>query len=187
MSAPVAIAQDPPAYKLIGTLALAGLLSGLGIVSVYKITLPTIEANKAAALESAVFQVVPGAERMERLAWRDGQLVPEPKGKGDAVFAAWDGAGAFLGYGVPAAASGFQDTISLIYGYNPEQGKVLGMRVLDSRETPGLGDKIVKDAHFVAEFDGLVVSPKIELVKGHGEAPTRWTPSPAPPSRRARS
>ena len=43
------------------------------------------------------------------------------------------------------------------------------MKVLESRETPGLGDKIYKDAKFVAEFRELVVDPVIELIKGHGE------------------
>ena len=43
------------------------------------------------------------------------------------------------------------------------------MTVLESRETPGLGDKIYKDAKFVAEFRTLVVEPVIELIKGHGD------------------
>jgi electron transport complex protein RnfG len=39
------------------------------------------------------------------------------------------------------------------------------MAVLESRETPGLGDKIYKDADFVASFDGLAVDPEIRAVK----------------------
>ena len=31
---------------------------------------------------------------------------------------------------------------------------VIGMKVLESKETPGLGDKIEKDSAFVAEFRG---------------------------------
>jgi electron transport complex protein RnfG len=45
------------------------------------------------------------------------------------------------------------------------------MAVLESRETPGLGDRIYKDERFVAEFADLAVEPAVELVKGHGEAP----------------
>jgi len=37
---------------------------------------------------------------------------------------------------------------------------VLGMKVLASRETPGLGDKIEKDSDFVSQFDG----PEVPLV-----------------------
>ena len=47
---------------------------------------------------------------------------------------------------VGAGEPGFQDVISLIFGYDPVEGRVLGMKVLDNKETPGLGDKIVKDS-----------------------------------------
>ena len=36
---------------------------------------------------------------------------------------------------------------------------------MESRETPGLGDKIIADPHFKANFSELKVDPKIELVK----------------------
>ena len=39
------------------------------------------------------------------------------------------------------------------------------MEVLESRETPGLGDKIYKDAVFVAGFSALSVEPEIFAVK----------------------
>ena len=39
------------------------------------------------------------------------------------------------------------------------------MEILDSRETPGLGDKIYKDAVFVANFSNLVADPEIVTVK----------------------
>nr|MBP6700439.1 FMN-binding protein [Halioglobus sp.] len=35
---------------------------------------------------------------------------------------------------------------------------VVGMRVLASKETPGLGDKIEKDPNFIANFSALDVS-----------------------------
>ncbi|NIN78696.1 MAG: FMN-binding protein, partial [Planctomycetales bacterium] len=33
--------------------------------------------------------------------------------------------------------------------------KIIGMKVLESKETPGLGDKIGKDPKFLANFDKL--------------------------------
>ena len=39
------------------------------------------------------------------------------------------------------------------------------MEVLESRETPGLGDKIYKDAEFVGGFSALSVEPEIVAVK----------------------
>jgi electron transport complex protein RnfG len=43
----------------------------------------------------------------------------------------------------------------LIYGYSPEQEQIIGMEVLESKETPGLGDKIMKDEDFLANFEAL--------------------------------
>jgi len=66
---------------------------------------------------------------------------------------------------MPAAGPGFQDTIAILYGYKPGQKIVVGMEVLESRETPGLGDKIYKDAEFVGGFSALSVEPEIFAVK----------------------
>jgi electron transport complex protein RnfG len=160
-------ATEPSSARLVATLGLAGLLSGLIIVSAYEATLPRIEAYKARVLREAVFKVLPGVERMQRLVYRDGRLVPnEAEAKGEeAVFAGYDAQGRLVGYAIPAEGPGFQDLIRLLYGYRPETREVTGMEVLESRETPGLGDKIYKDAHFVANFDGLAVDPEIRAVK----------------------
>jgi len=71
----------------------------------------------------------------------------------------------FVGYAMPAAGPGFQDTIAILYGYKPGEKLVVGMEVLESRETPGLGDKIYKDAEFVGAFSALSIEPEIVAVK----------------------
>ncbi len=156
--------------RLILTLTVAGLLSGITIVGAYELTRPAILANQERALRAAVFEVVPGAEGLMGLAWRDGALGPA----GDdapAIYAGYASDGRFLGYAIPAEGPGYQDTIGLIYGFDPARRRVVGMRVLESRETPGLGDRIFKDADFVAAFRDLAVEPTIELVKqGASEA-----------------
>jgi Na+-translocating ferredoxin:NAD+ oxidoreductase subunit G len=158
---------EPSSARLVATLGLAGLLSGLVIVSVYQTTLPAITAYKAKVLREAVLRVLPGATRLQRLVYRDGRLIAkEKKGKGeDVVFGGYDADGSLLGYAIPTAGPGFQDTIRLIYGYLPAEHRVVGMEVLESRETPGLGDKIYKDVAFVANFRDLSVDPKIVAVK----------------------
>ncbi len=166
---PGTIARDtgPSSTRLVATLGLAGLLSGLIIVSVYEASLPRIEAYKAKVLREAVFEVLPGVASMQRLVYQDGRLLPkESEAKGEeAVFAGYDGQGRLVGYAVPGAGPGFQDVIRLLYGYLPARREVSGMEILESRETPGLGDKIYKDADFVAGFVGLSVDPEILAVK----------------------
>jgi len=153
--------------RLVLTLAIAGLISGIAIIGIYETTLPTITANKARELREAVFKVLPGVSQMQQLVFRDGQLVAATEKSKDepAIYGGYDSAGAFVGYAIPAAGPGFQDTIGLLYGYAPREKLVRGMEVLESRETPGLGDKIYKDAEFVSNFSALSIEPEIVTVK----------------------
>jgi len=159
--------REPGSARLITTLGLAGLLSGLIIVFVFEATLPAITAYQAKVLRAAVFKVLPGTARMQRLVFRDGQLLVKEEEEPDeeALFGSYDAQGRLLGYAIPGTGPGFQDTIRLLYGYQPAERKVVGMEILESRETPGLGDKIYKDAAFVAEFRALAVEPRILAVK----------------------
>ncbi|HEB95012.1 MAG TPA: FMN-binding protein [Sedimenticola thiotaurini] len=177
MSTPVPVQpqREPGSTRLVLAMALAGLLAGIIIIGVYEATLPTIEANRARELREAVFQVLPGVRKMQALRYDGRGLVPNPgKADDDTLYAGYDGAGRFIGYAIPAEGPGFQDTIKLLYGYLPRQRRIVGMAILDSRETPGLGDKIYKDADFVANFDDLAVDPEIVAVKkGTSTAPNQ--------------
>ena len=157
----------PSSLRLVLTLGIAGLLSGIAIIGIYETTLPTITANKARELREAVLKVLPGVTQMQALVHRDGELVvvASPEKDEPVIYGGHDDQGDFVGYAVPAAGPGFQDTIAILYGYKPDARTVVGMEVLESRETPGLGDKIYKDADFVAEFSALQVDPEIVAVK----------------------
>ncbi len=159
--------RDPPPSRLIATLALAGLVSGVAIVGIYEATFETIAENKARELRAAVFQVLPGVTQMQQLRLTDGRLlaVSDQSDGGDTIYAGYDSDLDFVGYAIPGEGSGFQDTIKLLYGYNPTGRKVTGMAVLESRETPGLGDKIYKDDDFVGSFADLHIDPEIEVTK----------------------
>lgn len=160
-------AANPSSLRLVLTLAIAGLVSGIAIIGIYEATLPTITANKARELREAVFKVLPGVSKMQALVYRDGEIVvvEAPDKDEPVVYGGYDEQGAFVGYAMPAAGPGFQDTIAILYGYKPEEKLVVGMEVLESRETPGLGDKIYKDAVFVGGFSALSVEPEIIAVK----------------------
>ena len=159
--------------RLAATLGFAGLFAGLALVMVYEATLPIINANKAEALRKAVFKVVPASQQaddpvMKALTVVDGKLALAAEGaKTQLVYSVFDGSGALLGYAIPGEGPGFQDVIKLIYGYSPDDGAVIGMEILESRETPGLGDKIYKDPEFAKNFEALAVEPAVTAVK-HG-------------------
>jgi len=150
---------------MVATLGTAGLVSGLLLVGAYELTLPRITENRARALREAVYQVLPGASAMQRLESSPDGLVTADEGDGEAVFGGYTVDGGLVGYAIPARGSGFQDTISLLYGFDPTRDRVVGMAVLESRETPGLGDKIYKDAAFVSAFADLDVDPSVVVVQ----------------------
>ncbi len=159
--------KEPTSIRLVASLAVAGFLSGLIIIGIYVTTLPTITANKAQELREAVFRVLPGVSQMHKFRYDGEQLVNADNGKDgeDTVYAGYDDKGRFIGYAIASEGPGFQDTVKLLFGYLPDRRKVVGMWILESRETPGLGDKIYKDADFVANFDDLATEPKIVAVK----------------------
>ena len=166
---------EPSSARLVGTLAVAGFLAGIIIISVYVATFDTIAENKARELREAVFRVLPGVTQMQKLRYDGKALVVLPEDAKDdenTVYGGYNEAGEFVGYAIVNAGPGFQDTIRVIYGYQPTERRVVGMWILESRETPGLGDKIYKDAEFVANFDNLAVDPSIITVKkGSKSAP----------------
>lgn len=151
----------PNSWHMIRALGGVGVLCSLLIVLTFQWTLPIIEQNKAEALERAIYNVLPGAASSTtyQISADDKLTLFEGKPTGDErlAYAGYDAQGQLVGVAIEAAGQGFQDIIRLIYGYAPSRQQVIGMEVLESKETPGLGDKIIKDATFVANFDALDV------------------------------
>jgi electron transport complex protein RnfG len=148
---------DVPAWRLLLTLGMAGALAGLLIVFVHQGTQPRIQAYKALQLRLAVSEVLKAPARWDTLYVYEGALVAAPPAGTtglEMVFLGYDEFGDRVGFAIQGAEPGFQDIIELIFGYDADARTVLGMKVLANKETPGLGDKIVKDSAFVAEFEG---------------------------------
>ncbi|VAX40615.1 Electron transport complex protein RnfG, partial [hydrothermal vent metagenome] len=167
-------APEPGGLRLVATLALAGMLSGLLLAGAFQITKPIIEANKIRELRKGVIKVVPGSTIVSRMALRDGTIVPitdEEKTDDPVIYGGYDDAGTFQGYAIANEGAGFQDLIQVLYGFDPARRRVIGMHILSSRETPGLGDKIFKDMDFVANFNDLSIDPTIVVVKDGRDQP----------------
>lgn len=151
-NAPVQVSTS--SVRLVGTLSVAGALAGLAIVMVFQWANPQIEAHRALVLAQAITEVLGGPERYETIYLEDGKLTPQPADTSglDRVYVGYDAADQPVGVAMVAGEAGFQDIITLIFGYEPASGDLMGMKVLESKETPGLGDKIEKDSAFVREF-----------------------------------
>lgn len=160
--------EEVSSLRLVGTLTLAGALAGLAIVLVHQWAQPRIEAHRARVLRSAIEEVLGGPDHWETMYVVDGSATAEPGPGVDTanvprIYRGFDAAGTPVGVAVPGEKPGFQDIIRVLFGYDPATDRVLGMKVLESKETPGLGDKIMKDSAFIREFEG--VEAPIEGVK----------------------
>ncbi len=138
-----------------------GLGCALAIVLTFQGTLPRVERLKAEALEKAIFKVVPGMVSKKTYQLDKSNNLVEVTGKvkdGQLIHAGYDKEGKLVGFAVEASGMGFADVLRILYGYDPEKQAVVGFYVLESKETPGLGDKIEKDANFLANFEALDVA-----------------------------
>ena len=160
MSAPVAPPAPPApgAWQMYRAMVGVGLVCGLLIVTAYVGTGPIIARNKAEMLQQAIFQVLPAARatRAFRLAAGDRLEPVADPAKGDrVVYGAYDQEGHLVGVAIAAAGLGYQDTLRVLYGYVPAQSAIVGIHVLESRDTPGLGDRVESDPQFLKNFEHL--------------------------------
>ena len=165
--------KEPGSFKLISSLGIAGLFSGIVLVGTFLYTNPMIIANKEAATQRAIFKVLPGCENFQTLTISDNEIKvmdeassSENSSNSDPrVYAGFNGSGELVGFAIPGSEPGFQDVIAAMFGYNAADGAIIGFEVLESKETPGLGDKIFKDKDFQLNFTNLVIEPQIITVK----------------------
>ncbi len=170
--------------KMVAVLSGVAALSGLLIVGVFQLTLPYINANREAMIERAIFTVVPGGVAKAVYGYIENGIHANPANAafGERFYAVYDDAGALKGVALEASGQGYQDIIRILYGYDPARQVITGMTVLESKETPGLGDKIGNDPSFLANFDGLdaaadaatnALANSIVAVK-HGKKTNAW-------------
>ena len=146
------------AFRLLMTLGFAGAVAGALLVFVFQWSNPLIQAYDAMVLQEAVTEVLKGPDHFESVFVVEGELMTQvPEGVDtlglDKVFLGYDQGGNPVGFAMESRGFGFQDIITVIFGYDAEAGQVIGMKVLNHAETPGLGNKI-EDQPFVGEFDG---------------------------------
>jgi electron transport complex protein RnfG len=151
-------------HKMIVTMGTLGLVCGALIVGAFQVTLPAITENKAKLLEESILAVIPTATRARTFVESDGTLAPDGNAAGAGVryHAAYNDLNELVGVAVEASGQGFADIVRVIYGYSPQKKAIVGLKVLETHETPGLGTKIETEARFRANFDSLQVAPSAD-------------------------
>jgi electron transport complex protein RnfG len=147
-------------------LILGAFCLGFGIVLAFSDHI-TVDDIKAAALQdrlNSLGQVIPASIHDNNLV-DDAVVMNNQGGQEITVYRATkDGKVTGLAYEIFGV--GYAGKIKLMLGIDTE-GKVLGVRVLAHKETPGLGDKMeVKKTDWILKFDGLSLgNPPVEKWK----------------------
>jgi electron transport complex protein RnfG len=128
---------------LFGT-ALAGIQIKLG---------PVIEANKIKETMAKIPALVLGETRALELAGRNASLVIESRVIGiekngiKKFYTVYDARfkdGSMAGHVAKASGQGYADKIELLVGLDADARTITGLFILDQKETPGLGNRILE-------------------------------------------
>ena len=137
---------------------------GLLLAATNKVTETDIAARALEDRQNSLSQVIPEGIHDNNLA-TDTITMQDTEGREITVYRATR-AGQVTGVAYEIFGTGYAGQIKLMLGVDA-QGKVLGVRVLAHKETPGLGDKIeVKKTDWITRFTGLFLGdPPVEKWK----------------------
>jgi electron transport complex protein RnfG len=143
--------------RLAGTLLLITAVVAAALAGVNAVTAPVIEELNAAKTQEAISAVLPGGFDTEIADYADATGI---------VSKVYQGAN---GYAVEVGPGGFDNTITMMVGIDNE-GKVLGISVVNHTETAGLGavaaDGTPKGIAFREQFIGA--SGSVSVTKDGG-------------------
>lgn len=154
-------AEQTISLKMLKAMVGIGIVCACLIALTFELTLPRIENLKAEALNKAISIVIPGMATKKIFGVDINNNLVEVNDKGKSphwLYAGYDENGKLTGLAVEASGIGFGGVLRILYGYDPEKQAITGFHVLESKETPGLGDKIEKSPDFLENFRALDVS-----------------------------
>jgi Na+-translocating ferredoxin:NAD+ oxidoreductase subunit G len=144
------------------------LVAAVALGSVYNLTKEPIDASKRAKKENAIKEVLPAYDRL------DEEEIVQIEGLADPfyVYKAYQG-DEFVGAAVQAySKNGFSGDIKVMVGFDVH-GNIVNYAVLEQKETPGLGTKIVdwfKTEKGNQDIRGMnAATNKIAVTKNGGE------------------
>ncbi len=147
--------------RMIIVLTAVGLLSGGFLTAVGLLTKDRIALNKKMEIERAIGSVVPGSMASETL-YEEKEFI---------VYGAKNEAGDLQGFAIYTSGIGFQDKITIMIGVDTSLSRLNSLVVLDQKETPGLGAKIVDQASFLVFWENKDFTQPFSLRKPPAPSP----------------
>jgi len=152
---------------------------GISLAGVQQALGPVIETNKINETREKVPSVILGQKGAADLADSGGSLSIAPRTieveagaqkKRYTVFEARHSDGRLAGWVTKASGQGYADKIELLLGFSPDAAHITGIYVLEQKETPGLGNKIVEEK-WRAQFVKKSTDKRLDVVKGGAASP----------------
>ncbi len=152
---------------------LLSMIFGISLAGVQAALGPKIEANKLKETLAKIPVVILGQEGSEKLTAkgeslniRSEMVLIETKGvkKLYTLYKADFKSGDSAGWVTKTSGQGYADKIELLLGMDSDAKNVTGIFILDQKETPGLGNKIVED-HFRSQFSNKSTDTPFNVVK----------------------
>lgn len=140
--------------KMVVTLLVIGIISGGCLAYIAKWANPLIAANATKETQDAIFFVQKDCKKYERIKTDKIEAYNILNDKNENI-----------GFVVVPSGNGFQGKIKMIIGLKPDMKTIVGMKILEQTETPGLGTKVTEDP-FLDQFINLFLEKPISYVKG---------------------
>ena len=137
--------------KFAAILGIFCVISAGALAFVYLFTKPRIELYAKLAFEKSLREVLPPSGSFTRIV--SGTIEAQQGAFNNKI----------IGRAFSVSPQGYSGKILLLVGID-NQGRVLGVKILSHRETPGLGSKIVKP-EFLRQFTGKNSKDRIEPKK----------------------
>lgn len=169
------------AWEMYRAIVGIGAFCALVIVGVFQGTAGMIAENQERFLAGAIAEVLPETASTVAVDMINGRLSVTESPPALPVFLSYDEQGDLAGAVLTGQGMGYQDNIRVLFAYSFDNHAITGFKVLDSKETPGLGDRVEIEPHFIANFESLdarlnasgegLANPIVTVKQGEKTAP----------------
>jgi electron transport complex protein RnfG len=140
---------------MVVVLTLVSVVAAALLGYVAELTTPLIREHALRELRQGISDVLPGLKDYEERFKEDNFEIYEGKNE----------TGRTVGYAIVKKGAGFSDSIKLIFGVNEDFSKIYSLKVLEQKETPGLGAKITEDRTFLQFWLNLSIAKPVRYAK----------------------
>ncbi|MFQ5796003.1 MAG: FMN-binding protein [Candidatus Bipolaricaulia bacterium] len=150
---------DRTGLKMIWVMTGIAVAAALVLAIAATVTEPTIKAAGARRLRQnimAVLDIAFDEDDFDQQLETFNRYVTEETVDDFTYWIGRDESGEIIGYVIRPQGGGFQGIVDMAIGVEPDLGTLTGMEVVETGETPGLGQRM-EEAEFRAQFNGLQV------------------------------